>query len=58
MDKFFETIITSFIKDKSTSIPKILTCFYCMKKENSSNKCRIKHFGIPNKKYARILKDK
>jgi len=27
------------------------TCFYCMKKGHTSNKCNIKHFGVPNKKY-------
>jgi len=27
------------------------TCFYCMKKGHTSNKCNIKHLGVPNKKY-------
>jgi len=27
------------------------TCFYCMKKDHTSNKCNIKHFGVPNGKY-------
>ena len=27
------------------------TCFYCMKKGHTSNKCNIKHFGVPNGKY-------
>jgi len=27
------------------------TCFYCMKKGHTSNKCNIKYFGVPNGKY-------
>jgi len=27
------------------------TCFYCMKKGHTSNKCNIKHFGVSNGKY-------
>jgi len=27
------------------------TCFYYMKKGHTSNKCNIKHFGVPNGKY-------
>ncbi|BAT89667.1 hypothetical protein VIGAN_06068300 [Vigna angularis var. angularis] len=27
-------------------------CFYCMKLGHTSNKCSIKHFGVPNGKYA------
>jgi len=25
-----------------------VTCFYCMQKGHTSNKCRIKHFDVPN----------
>ncbi|BAT84058.1 hypothetical protein VIGAN_04132800, partial [Vigna angularis var. angularis] len=34
--------------------PNVVTCFYCMKKGHTSNKCRIKHFDVPNGKYAWI----
>ena len=27
------------------------TCFYCMKRGHTSNKCSIKHFSVPNGKY-------
>jgi len=30
----------------------VTTCFYCMKKGHTSNKCNIKHFGVPNRKYS------
>ena len=29
-----------------------VTCFYCMQKGHTSNKCRIKHFGVPNGRCA------
>ena len=29
-----------------------ITCFYCMQKGHTSNKCRIKHCDVPNGKYA------
>ena len=30
------------------------TCFYCMQKGHTSNKCRIKHFDVPNERCAWI----
>jgi len=30
----------------------VATCFYCMKNGHTSNKCNIKHYGVPNGKYA------
>jgi len=30
----------------------IATCFYCMKKRHTSNKCNIKHYDVPNGKYT------
>ena len=33
----------------------VSTCFYCMKKGHTSNKCGIKHFDVLNEKYAWIL---
>jgi len=29
----------------------VVTCFYCMKKGHTSNKCKLKHFGVPSGKY-------
>ena len=31
-----------------------VTCFYCMQKGHTSNKCRIKHFDVPNGRCAWI----
>ena len=31
-----------------------VTCFYCMQKGHTSNKCIIKHFDVPNGIYAWI----
>ena len=30
----------------------IATCFYCMKKGHTLNKCNIKHYDVPNGKYT------
>ena len=30
----------------------IATCFYCMKKRHTSNKCNVKHYDVPNGKYT------
>ena len=30
----------------------LATCFYCMKKGHTSNKCNIKHYDVPNGKYT------
>ncbi|BAU03183.1 hypothetical protein VIGAN_UM034200, partial [Vigna angularis var. angularis] len=40
----------TFVKNKVHDV----CCFYCMKKGHTSNKCKIKHFDVPNGKYAWI----
>jgi len=34
------------------------TCFYCMKNGHTSNKCNIKHIGVPNGKYHWVPVDR
>lgn len=31
-----------------------ITCFYCIKKGYTSNKCRIKHYDVPSGRYVWI----
>ena len=38
----------TFVKNKVSNV----CCFYCMKHGHTSNKCNIKHVGVPNGKYA------
>ena len=33
-----------------------ISCFYCMKKGHTSNKCKIKHYGVPSGRYIWVVK--
>ncbi|BAT83726.1 hypothetical protein VIGAN_04092800, partial [Vigna angularis var. angularis] len=34
----------------------VVSCFYCMKKGHTSNKCKIKHYGVPSGRYVWVIK--
>ena len=52
----YRTRRTWVVKGTTYRNTNFISCFYCMKKGHTSNKCKIKHYGVSSGRYAWVVK--